>query len=258
MASADPPPQLLVVEDDLALQSVLHLVLADQGYAASVASSVEQALRLVHRQPFDLILTELFTPTDEETVAYLLPMRKLAHGISIVVVASWLTTREVEQQGFNGPLSKPFGVNDLIMQVAAGLNRPFSAMQLRQAEVAKRYVTCLIAGDIEALVALCTEQVRYYPWVAPPYPAARPVTGHVALRAHLQEMFRYFRHYTLELAQLYPCPYGIAARLLLRWRTSEGALKQQIVGLCFQSSGEQISQVGIPIQDEHLRTLLGR
>ena len=258
MALSHSPPQLLVVEDDLALQAILQQVLVEQGYAAEAASSLEQALRLVHRQPFDLILTELFTPTDEETLASLLPLRKLTLGIPIVVVASWLTARDVEQQGFSGPLSKPFGVNDLILRVAAGLNQPFSTDQLRQAEVIKRYVAGLNARDMEGLVAVCTEHVRFYPWYVPPYPAARPFTGRVALRAFYEELFGYLHDLTLELCQLYPCPYGLAARLLFRWRTDEGAFTQQIVGCCFHISGEQISQVGIPTsRDERLAALLG-
>lgn len=255
MALSHSLPQLLVVEDDLALQAILQQVLVEQGYAVVAASSLEQALRLVHRQPFDLILTELFTLTDEETLASLLP---LTLGIPIVVVASWLTARDVEQQGFSGPLSKPFGVDDLILWVAAGLNQPFSTDQLRQSEVIKRYVAGLNARDMEGLVALCTEYVRFYPWYVPPYPAARPFTGRVAPRAFYEELFGSLHDLTLALAQLYPCPYGLAARLLFRWRTDAGAFTQQIVGCCFHISGEQISQVGIPTpRDERLAALLG-
>src|SRR5690348_8000863 len=117
-----PTPQLLIVEDDRALRAILQQVLFEQGYAATAAASLEEALRLVHRQPFDLILTELFTPSDQETVATLLPLRGLAHAIPIVVVTTGLTASEVRQQGFSGLLSKPFGWDDLITTVAEGLN----------------------------------------------------------------------------------------------------------------------------------------
>ena len=258
MRSPTSPPVLLLVEANWDLRHILHQVLVDQGYAVMAAASLEQALRLVHRQPVDLILTDLFTSAGQESLAHLLPLQKLAHGIPIVVVATWLTTRDVEQQGFSGPLSKPFGVNDLILRVAAGLNQPFSTDQLRQAEVIKRYVAGLNARDMEGLVAVCTEHVRFYPWYVPPYPAARPFTGRVALRAFYEELFGYLHDLTLELCQLYPCPYGLAARLLFRWRTDEGAFTQQIVGCCFHISGEQISQVGIPTsRDERLAALLG-
>lgn len=259
MASSGPPPQVLVIEDDLVLQEILQQVLVEQGYAAAGASSLEQALRLVHQQPFDLILTELFTPTDEETLASLLPLRKLAFGIPIVVVDTLLTAREVEQQGFSGPLGKPFSADDLITTVAENLNRPFSAAQLPQVETAKRYIAALIQGDLEALLALCTEEVRIYPWIVPPYPAARPVTGRMAARADLQEQQQYFGTFQLDLVRYYPCPHGVAVRLRQRWRDPTGALQQQMVARCLQVTADgQISQVGIPVQDEHLRTLLGR
>lgn len=253
-----PPPQLLVIEDDVVLQGSLQQVLFEQGYAAMVTSSLEEALHLVHRQPFDLILTELFTPSDQKTVAFLHWLRALAHATPVVVMASWFTAREVRQQGFSGLLSKPFRLDDLITTVAEHLNHPFTALQLRQAEVTRRFIAALIQGDVEAAIALCTEEVQLFPWIVPAYPSARPVTGRADARAYLQEMKRYFGTYQMELAQLYPCPHGLAVRLLLHWQDPAGAFQQQMVGLCFQVSGEQISQVGIPAQDERLRTLLGR
>ena len=132
MVPSDAPPRLLVIEDDPALQHILQLALAEQGYVATVASSLKQALHLVHWQPFDLIVTELFTPNDQETVTFLLPLRALAHAIPIVVVATWLTASDVRQHGFRGLLSKPFGLDDLITTVAESLNRPWSLAQLPQ------------------------------------------------------------------------------------------------------------------------------
>lgn len=252
------PPQLLIIEENLDLQRALQQVLAEQGYAATAASSLEEALWLVHQQPFDLILTDLFPPTNEETLASLLPLRQLAHGIPIVVMASLLTPREVEQQGFSTRLSLPFGLDDLITTVAEGLNHPFSLDRGRQEEGVKRYILALMHGDMEEVLALCTEDVRIYPWIVPAYPAARPVTGRRAARAYLQEEQRYFGTYQAGLVQLYPCPHGVAVRLRLRWKDPAGALQQQMVGRCLEVTADgQISQLGIPVQDERLRTWLG-
>src|SRR5690348_1747993 len=81
MTPPTPPPQLLIVEDNLDLRAILQQALLEQGYAATAAASLEEALHLVHRQPFDLILTELFTPAYQETLALLLPLQALAHAI---------------------------------------------------------------------------------------------------------------------------------------------------------------------------------
>src|SRR5690242_14659758 len=192
MRSATSAPPLLLVEAHWDLRRILHQVLVDQGYAVMGAASLEQALRLVHRQPFDLILTDLFTSAGQETVAHLLPLQKLAHGIPIIVVATWLTASDVRQQGFSGVLHQPFGLDDLITAVAEGLNQPFSAAQRPQAEVARRFVAELLERDVVAVLALCTEEVRMYPWIVPAYPAAHPAFGRRAARAYLEELKQYF------------------------------------------------------------------
>jgi CheY-like chemotaxis protein len=253
------PPQLLIVEDHLDLREMLQQVLLEQGYAATAATSLDEALGLVHRQPFDLMVTNLFTPTTEETLAFLLPLRTLSCGIPIIVMAGLLTAREVEQQGFTTLLYLPFGLDDLITAVAEGLNHPFSPDNLHQAETVKRYVAALIAGDTETALALCTEDVRYYPWIVPAYPAAHPVLGREAARAYVEEQHRYFGLYQAEVVQLYPWPGGVAVRFRMHWNDPDGVEHEQMAGLCLRLTEDgQISQTGIPVQNERLRTLLGR
>lgn len=259
MTSPIPPPQLLLIETHPDLRRILQMVLIDQGYVVMGAASLEQALRLVHRQPFALILTDLFTPAGQETLAHLLPLRELAHGIPIVVVATWLTASDVRQQGFSGVLHQPFGLDDLVTAVAEGLNQPFSAAQRPQTVVAQRFVSALLERDVEAVLALCTEEVRMYPWIVPAYPAAHPAFGWTAARAYLEELQQYFVTSQAESVQCYPCPHGVAVRLWLRWQDPAGAVYQQMVGLCLAVTADgQISQVGVPVQDERLRTRLWR
>jgi hypothetical protein len=59
--------------------------------------------------------------------------------------------------------------------------------------------------------------------------------------------------------KLYPIPHGVAVRLRLHWQDPDGVEKEQMIGRCLQVTADgQISQMGIPVQDEHLRILLGR
>lgn len=238
-------PRILLVEAHRDLRRLLHLALCEQGYATTMAASLEEALRLVHQHPFDLIVTDLFSPADQESLVRLFPLRALAHATPIVVLDTWLPIRDVRQQGFRGILRKPFGLDDLITAVAEGLNQPFSAAQRTQAEVAQRFVAALLERDVEAVLALCTEEVRMYPWIVPAYPAAHPVAGRTASRAYLEDLKQYFVVSQAESVQCYPCPHGVAVRLRLRWQDPAGAGQQQMVGLCLAVTAEgQISQVG--------------
>jgi CheY-like chemotaxis protein len=224
----------------------LQWVLVEQGYYLSVASSLEEALRLVHQQPFDLLLTELLAPPDQETLAFIQPLRELAYPTPVVVIDTWLSARQVRASGFATLLSQPFTLNELITTVAECLHRPLSEEQHRQAEIARRCLAAWDLRDFEAALAWCSEEIQFYPWVVPPYPAARPVRGRAALRAYCEEVAGYFQDRHATIGPMYPCPHGLAARMHLDWRNGEGTLQQQMIAVCFQVSGEQISQIGVP------------
>jgi CheY-like chemotaxis protein len=252
------PPRLLLVEGDLALRNVLQDALAEMGYSCTVASSPEQALRMLHRQPVDLIVTETFSRTRQDVLAPSCSLLNLSHPTPVIVCTAWpVTETEVREHGFAALVPKPFLLDQLVTTVAECLNQPFSEEQRRQAEVVQRFLVAASRWDIDAVVALVTADMVYYPWLVSPYPAARPVIGRTAASAYLQEMARYFGPVRLDAVRISPCPHGLAARFLLHWGVPEGAARQQMVCLCFQITDEgQVGQVGMPLQDHYLRRLL--
>ena len=256
-AAASVSPQLLIVEAEPALRLLLQQALAEMGYASTLASSLEQALRLLQQQPFDLIITDAFFRTDQDTLAFLHPLLALSHPLPVVLCTAWpLSAPAVRQTGFAGLVRQPCDLHHLVTTVAECLNQSWSPAQLRQAEVVKRYIAGLLQGDVEAILALCTEEVRLYPWMVPAYPFARPVTGRAAARAYLQEQQRYFGAYQLEQIHYYPCPHGVALRLLMHWQDAAGAVKQQMVAGCIKvTPAGQISQVGLPPPDALVRAI---
>jgi DNA-binding response OmpR family regulator len=54
--------RLLIVEDEHDLVSLLKEYLEDKGYKVSIAEKGVQALELLERQGFDLVLLDLFLP----------------------------------------------------------------------------------------------------------------------------------------------------------------------------------------------------
>jgi CheY-like chemotaxis protein len=254
---ADPAlalPHLLVVEADLSLQVVFQQTLAEMGYISTLASSLDQALRLLDQHPFDLIVTDAFSYTGQEALAPLRPLLALSHPLPVILCTAWpLTEAVVKQEGFAGLVLQPFELDRLITTVAECLNQPWSPAQLRQAEVVKRYVALFALGDVEAMVSFLSEAVQFYPWIASAYPFARPVTGRAAARVYLQELLQYFGGLHTELGHLYTCPLGIAARILLQWHDLSGAPKQQMMAVCLKVTPDgQISQMGLPPPDARL------
>jgi CheY-like chemotaxis protein len=239
---------------------MLQQALAEMGYASTLASSLGYALRVVHEQPFDLIVTDAFASTGGEALASLRPLLALSYGVPVILCTAWsLTESAVKQEGFAGFVPQPFDLGELVATVAECLNHSWSPDQLRQAEVAKRYVTGLIQWDVEALVDLFTEDVRIFPSIVPAYPHAHPVTGREAARAYHEEQKQYFSPtQQLELVNLNPCPRGIAARLLLQWQDPPGVWKKQIIAGCVKvTEDDHISQVGLPPPDGPVMARLG-
>ncbi len=247
-------PHLLVVQADPSLQLILQQALAEMGYISTSASSLDQALRLIDQRPFDLIVTDTFSRTGQEALASLRPLLALSHPLPVVLCTAWpLTETVVRHEGFAGLVQQPFELDHLITTVAEGLNQPWSPAQLRQAEVVKRYVAYFALGDVEAMVSVYTEEVQLYPWIVSAYPFARPVAGCAAARVYLQELLQYFGDLQTALVQLYSCPLGVAARMLLHWHDPAGAPKQQMMAVCLKVTPDgQISQMGLPPLDARL------
>lgn len=126
MAAPTPDtPHLLVAEADAELQHVFQHVLAEAGYACTVVSSLEEALRLLGQQPFDLVLTDAFIHSSQWSLAVLRPLLAVAHPRPVVLCTAWpLTEAEVQREGFAALVRQPFDLEHLVTTVAACLQHP--------------------------------------------------------------------------------------------------------------------------------------
>ena len=58
----NPPKTLLIVEDEKPLARALELKLAHAGFETTTVSDGEAALKLLHKEPFDLVVLDLVMP----------------------------------------------------------------------------------------------------------------------------------------------------------------------------------------------------
>jgi CheY-like chemotaxis protein len=247
----------LVFAADQDLGPVFQEALAEMGYASTLATSLQQALRLLHRQPFDLILTDTSSRTGQEapgTWASLYPLLALSHPLPVVLcTARPVKEIDVRHEGFAGLVVKPIDLDHLVTTVAECLNQPWTPARRHQAAVVHRAVAAFIQRDAEALAALCTEEVHFFPWLVPVYPFARSVVGRAAVRAYLQEVKEYLGAYQTDHVHLYSCPHGVAVRLQIRWEDAAGTRKQQMLGCCGKVSQDgAIGQMGLPRPSDRL------
>ncbi|HJX61047.1 MAG TPA: response regulator [Dehalococcoidia bacterium] len=64
-AAKDRRPQVLVIEDDLAVARILRICLREAGFDASEASTGGEALAIVQQQPPDAVVLDLQLPDGE-------------------------------------------------------------------------------------------------------------------------------------------------------------------------------------------------
>lgn len=118
--------QILVVEDDEDLRISVAQVLADEGYAVSVAQNGKAALSLLHApggEPPDLILLDLVTPIVDGIELLERTSREAQFaGIPVLVVSAGAFNKKHLPAGVSvDVLKKPFGLETLLSKVASVL-----------------------------------------------------------------------------------------------------------------------------------------
>lgn len=116
--------KILVVEDDLSIQAVLHDFLEDAGYGVTIASNGAEALKEASARPFDLILLDIMLPRiDGHGVC-----RTIRQKSDVPIIM--LTALDDEQNQMKGLdlqaddyITKPFSMPVLIRKIAAVLRR---------------------------------------------------------------------------------------------------------------------------------------
>ena len=128
--------EILLVDDEPLILSILSLCLKDAGHSVTTALSGQEALDLLHQKPFDLVITDLNMPGIDG-----LSVVRRAKGIrpktkAIIMTGSVLPTSTLRLvfREANGFLPKPFSLTELYRAVASCLgNEVLSSSPCKQA-----------------------------------------------------------------------------------------------------------------------------
>ena len=248
-------PRILVVEPGEDLASLYEMLLSDDGYTVTMASSLLDAVRHIDETAFDLILSELFGRNRLEALKSLEPLRLRAAPTAVGVVTAWpVTPEEAQSTACDFIIRKPFDVTDLLSNIAAALNTPLESSQRRQVQVVTRYFDALTANDWDALVNLCVPDVVYL--LPGQSPLAGEIHGRAAFRAYSADVFSHFPSVRFEHVRVYSRPRGLAARYQSNWLNPEGERISMSGAVLFEFRDDLISQIGIRLHEERLMQLM--
>ncbi len=126
---------ILVVDDEPGVLTTIQAILKMEGHDVQGVASGHEALNLVRKQTFDLILTDLRLGSDDG-LDMLAELRKLAPDTVAIVLTGYASLEsaiEAMRQGAYDYLAKPTDVEELKLTVARALER-----QRLQRELAER------------------------------------------------------------------------------------------------------------------------
>lgn len=116
-------PQLLIVEDDPEMRDLLRKVLEKDGYQVSLAADGHEAIALLSRNHFDLVVTDMLMPHDGglelmETIRQTQPMLPV---IIITAFGDWASYSRALELGAVAFISKPLKMAELASAIHAAL-----------------------------------------------------------------------------------------------------------------------------------------
>src|SRR5437868_9889435 len=162
-----PPPRILIVDDQRNMRTTTALVLRQQGYQVTEAESGEVALSRLLVEPFDVVLTDLkMAPLDG--LAVLRGALQVAPNTQVIVMTGYSTVEsavEAMQLGAYDYLSKPFKENELLVRVQRALEkrRLLVDVGLFSDEFRQRYKLDNLVGRSAPMRDLLTRLLRVAP-----------------------------------------------------------------------------------------------
>ena len=101
--------KLLVVDDDESYLNILKKILTKMEYAAEVATSSEEALKILEKEKYPLIITDLDMP-GLDGVELCKQIKENDSKSIVYALSGYITdydTEDLEKSGFDGYLYKP-------------------------------------------------------------------------------------------------------------------------------------------------------
>jgi diguanylate cyclase (GGDEF)-like protein len=134
------PVEILIVDDEEIIRSFLIDVLVDEGYKAKAVPSGAEALRLLKRNSFDLVITDIKMPI-MDGIQVLRATKAIDPHQDVVVMTGYASTEtavESMKLGASDYITKPFNLDQIKIVVAKTLERSRLRKKAEEGELYKQ------------------------------------------------------------------------------------------------------------------------
>lgn len=259
-----PQALVLLVEPDPDIAESLRYALDDEGYATAHAMSLAEALALVNRQVFHLILTDLMPPhptsaAPADPLHGVLQLRDASDPTPIVITTAWpIPAERMAAAGFDALLPRPFAINDLLTMLESAIHQPLDPEHEREVAIIQRYCAAFDQHDLDACLAVCDENVLLLPPERTPFSEPHEIRGRAACRAYLEAELHIVSDFHFGACLYYARSHGVAMRCEESWRNdnASGGRASIAASMLFDFVGERIARIGVHANGELLTALL--
>jgi len=116
---------LLIVDDELSMREFLEILLRKEGYGVSTASQGEEALALLERHTYDLVICDIMMPR-VDGMQVLRRVKETSPGTQVVMITAFASTEtavEAMKIGAYDYITKPFKVDEIKLCLSKALEK---------------------------------------------------------------------------------------------------------------------------------------
>ncbi len=117
--------KILIVEDEKSMRDVLGIMLKKEGYNVTLSSSGEEALSLLNKEIFDLVITDIKMPK-VDGMQVLKAVKELSDDTLVIMITAFASTEtavEAIKQGAYDYITKPFKIEEMRLIVKNALEK---------------------------------------------------------------------------------------------------------------------------------------
>jgi DNA-binding NtrC family response regulator len=163
-AAKPAPANILVVDDDAATLELLREILGEEGYRVATSSSGEEALEVGKQELFDVIISDMRLGPSLNGLDVLRAYKTIQPESEVILITafgSMETAIEAVKAGAFDYISKPFKIDEVLLQVSRALgNRKL----LRENRNLKRQLGS--QGQLSSLVGRSPKMLEVYKKIA--------------------------------------------------------------------------------------------